>query len=101
MPRAVIGVVLGAVLGGLVGLGCASAVLEAGQCVDEFDCELAEFCLRPAGDCRAVGICSARPQACTREYLPVCGCDAVEYPNECGAHAAGESVDFVGGCKPL
>ena len=78
--------------------GCLGAALEPGQCRSALDCELAEACLRPTGSCEAVGSCSARPEVCTRDYRPVCGCDGIEYPNLCVAHGAGASVAHDGGC---
>ena len=78
--------------------GCLGAPVEPGQCRNALDCEVAEACLRPNGTCDGLGSCSARPELCTRDYRPVCGCDGIEYPNLCVAHAAGVSVAREGGC---
>jgi hypothetical protein len=40
----------------------------------------------------AAGVCEARPEFCTDEYAPVCGCDRRSYGNACVAHAAGTAV---------
>lgn len=67
------------------------------------ECAEGSFCsFAPGANCGradAPGSCAPRPELCTFEFNPVCGCDGVTYGNACAAASAGVSVDFAGECE--
>ncbi len=77
----------GGTCGGLLGKACASGY----------------FCDYPAdmacGNADGTGDCKVKPDACTAQFDPVCGCDGKPYGNSCSANAAGTSVAYKGACK--
>lgn len=75
--------------GGMLGVTCAKET-------DYCHYEIADMC----GAADAPGTCTARPEVCTMEYDPVCGCDDQTYSNACMASAEGVSVIHKGECAP-
>lgn len=67
-------------------------------------CDETAYCaFEEAGACGFAdepGVCEPRPQVCTEQYAPVCGCDGTTYGNACFAHAAGTAVQSEGPCEP-
>ncbi len=62
-----------------------------------------DYCRIFPGDCTsladAAGICSPKPQMCTMQYDPICGCDGKTYGNACTAASQGASIASQGACR--
>lgn len=75
----------GQTCGGVAGLQCSSGLY----------CEMAAgMCHKPD----AAGVCKAKPEVCTQNVLPVCGCDGKTYTNACRARQSATSVASQGAC---
>ena len=70
---------------------------EAGLCHSDSDCENNTFCKKPS--CTAAsGKCATKPQICTMDYSPVCGCNKKTYSNRCAADGDGMNISSPGEC---
>jgi hypothetical protein len=75
--------------------------VEAGPryaCESNADCNEGEYCATGRG-CDGPGRCVPRPDYCTLDYDPVCGCDGRTYSNDCYAAMNGVNVLHRGLCR--
>jgi len=65
-------------------------------------CGANEYCAyksgQACGTADATSTCEPRPETCPDIYMPVCGCDGVNYPSACDAALHGQGVMAAGSC---
>ena len=67
-----------------------------------WSCPAGQYCDYGLDKCNmpdAEGTCRPRPEMCTQQYEPVCGCDGRTYGNSCMATLAGASIRHPGRCQ--
>lgn len=58
------------------------------------------YCSTAEGQCmEGAGTCRAKPEVCTMQYDPVCGCDGRTHSNACQAGEVGVNVWHRGSCE--
>jgi hypothetical protein len=68
-----------------------------GTCTDNNDCVSTHFCEK-SGCNAAAGTCQPRPQNCGDQPNIVCGCDGINYWNDCLRQQHGAVADHNGRC---
>jgi len=65
-------------------------------------CSATEYCAYMPGEwcggADASSTCEPRPEGCPDIYMPVCGCDGMNYPSACDAAMHGQGVMQTGNC---
>jgi hypothetical protein len=89
--------------GGTAGSAGADAGLDASadagpkSCTGTSQCKSDEFCSK-AACVNLLGECKPRPKACAATESPVCGCDGVNYWNDCLRQQIGSPSSTGGAC---
>ena len=76
-------------------IGRACGGIQGAGCSDRLYCLFAN---NTCGSRNIIGTCQLRPDFCTEQVSPVCGCDGRLYQNACEAAAAGQSLRPIHDC---
>ncbi|MET0594702.1 MAG: Kazal domain-containing protein [Polyangiaceae bacterium] len=67
-----------------------------------FQCAAGTYCAftveQKCGAGDAMGTCKPRPEVCTEQYQPVCGCDGKTSGNDCAAARSGAAIQAKAAC---
>ena len=82
--------------------GSCDTAAKVGGCATNEECGKGKFCAFAEGSCGDTpGTCAPRPEMCTMEYSPMCGCDGQTYGSVCTAAGSGTSIRYRGECRGL
>ena len=77
------------------GVGSACGGPRGVRCDPDLFCETEPSSCGPGNS-----TCSRKPQTCTADYNPVCGCNNRTYSNDCERQRSGVSKKHDGACQP-
>jgi hypothetical protein len=86
--------------GALGGVLASTAGAQYVACTTNAQCAPQGWCYKAAGNCAGAGRCVPRSRCWCKPILaPVCGCNAITYPNACLAACYGVNVASAGECR--